>query len=138
MPVRVVARLVVAGACAAGVVASLITYRSEDRLQESFRSVVEGRPAAETVELLETSRALNPDSRRETGGAGFLLRNGDPARAEEWLRRVVRSEPENAGVWLTLARFQVARGQRAAARASYERARELDPHLPRIALPPPL
>ena len=135
---RALARVGVAGACAAGIVASLITYRSEARLQESFRSAVAGRPPAEIVDLLDSSRPLNPDSARETGGAAFLLRHGQPQRAEQWLRRALRSEPENARVWLTLARLQVARGQDAAAHRSYERARQLDSQLPSVDLPPPL
>lgn len=127
----------VAGLCAVGVAASLISYRGEKRLEESFLSVVQGKPTAETVELLDSSDTLNPDTRRDTGKATFFAGMGRVDEAEAIMRDAARREPENMSVWLSWARIRLSLGRRDAAREAYSRAKELDPQLPRDALPPP-
>jgi hypothetical protein len=136
VPLRTVLRCLAAGVCVAGVVASLITYRSETRLEDGFLSLVVHEPRADALELLDGSAALNPDARRSLGRAILLERAGRGTEAVEELSEAARREPENASVWLTWSRIEIGQGDRDAASRLYARARELDSQLPRQPLPP--
>lgn len=130
-----IVRAGIAAVCVAGVVVSFIGYRSEQRVEESFLSVVEGKSTAETFEILESSGRLNPDTRRYTGKASFLVDLGRPEEAQATMREAARREPENASVWLNWARIHLRVGRRDDARKAYARAKELDSQLPRAPLP---
>ena len=134
MPIRPLVRAGVAALCAAGVLAGVVTYRNERRLEDAFRP---GHSAARTIDLFEGSRALNPDAARETGEAGTLVKAGRIARAEQLLEQASAREPDNVRVWVVRARLDRTRGQGADARRHWDRARSLDPQLPR-RLPSPL
>ena len=96
------------------------------------------RPFAVTLrKLRESDSVLNPNVLRDTGIAISLLHLGRAAESERAMVHAVRREPGNVNAWATLAQVQVARHRLAAARRSYARARELDPHLP-PGLPPPV
>ena len=135
MRIQLPVRAGVAAVCVAGAVASFIGYRSEQRVEESFLSVVEGKSTAETFDILESSGTLNPDTRRYTGKASFLVDLGRRAEAEETMREAARREPENASVWLNWARIRLRLRRPEAAREAYARAKELDSQLPRTPLP---
>ena len=125
--------------CAAGVVGSLIVYRSDERIRNGFNEMTIGGSSDSTLRKLEDADSwLNPDSRRELGIAGVLVRRGRGAEAEAVLREALRREPENALLWVGLARVLVTTGRRAAAERSYDRARSLNTQIPRQGLPAPL
>jgi Flp pilus assembly protein TadD len=90
------------------------------------------------AKLEDAKSSLNPDSRRELGLAGVLVRRGRGPEAEAVLRRAIAREPENVYLWVGLARVQVTTGRPAAAERSYDRARELNAQIPRRGLPAPL
>lgn len=134
----VVGRVALVGACAAGVAASVITYRSETRIESGFRQVGEGRSDPATARLLEGAKTpLNPNRAREFGLAAILLRRGRGAEAEALMVDLTRKEPDNAFAWFGLTRVRVARGRTAAARESWRRAAELDSQIDVERLPPP-
>ena len=125
--------------CAAGVIGSLIVHRSDERIRQGFNEMVIGGSADSTLRKLEDADSrLNPDSRRDLGIAGVLVRRGRGAEAEAVLREALRREPENALLWVGLARVQVTAGKPAAAERSYDRARSLNTQIPRQGLPAPL
>ena len=116
----------------AAVVACVITYASTvriDRIGTDFLKRPEDFPRA-LRDLQATRSALNPSTPRDTGVALLLVHTGRPAAAERSMTRAVAAEPQNALAWVTLTQIRVARGRLAAARASWARARRLDPHLP--------
>ena len=80
--------------------------------------------------LLRGAHALNPDTRIDAWEAQLLYET-QPARSNATLRRVTREEPENALLWVLRSQVELRTGRPKAARASYERARELDSQLPR-------
>jgi predicted Zn-dependent protease len=125
--------------CAAGVVASLVAYRSERRLDEvkhlALTTISRGQTPAErerartkALSLLPSARLLNPDSEVDVQKALFLER--DPSRSTALLRKLTRTEPENIFLWFLLTRKEQREGHLPAARRAYARARSLDPRLP--------
>jgi predicted Zn-dependent protease len=123
--------------CAAGVVAGVVTFRSERKVEDAFSAAIQGRPLPQIERLFEDSRALNPGAARELAMARLNYDHGRPGRADELLRQAAGLEPENIRVWHFGTRLSLARGRRAEAELRWARARRLDPHLP-AALPPPL
>lgn len=123
--------------CAAGVVAGVVTFRNERRVEDAFSAAIDGRPLTEVERDLEGSRPLNPGAARELTMARLHHERGDSARAEELLREATDIEPENIRIWYFGTRLALARGDRAEAERRWARARELDPTLP-APLPPPL
>jgi Flp pilus assembly protein TadD len=138
VPLRLVVRVVLLAACAAGCVVCVLTYRSQDQLRRAFDpAAVAKRPFGVTLRALRDSdSAFNPSAFRETGIAISLLRLGRGAESERVLSGALRREPHNVNLWTTLAQIQVARHRLAAARSTYARARALDPHLPDRPPPP--
>lgn len=128
-------RLSVVLLCAAGALASLVAYRSERRLEEALTAGYLGEAGhlsdaqTKVARLLDEARPLNPDSEIDVSRALFL-RKLRP-QAEAILRTAIRREPDNVRLWLALTQVRVRDGRHGAARRSYERARELDPQLPR-------
>jgi Flp pilus assembly protein TadD len=121
------------------VVASIIVHRSDERTRQGFEQVLAGSASDSTLRLLESAESrLNPDAVREIGIAGVLARQGRMAEAVALLRRLAAREPENAFVWVSLARVQVTAGRLAEARRSYDRARALNSRIPERGLPPPV
>lgn len=122
---------------AAGVVAGVVTFRSEEKVEDAFSAAIEQRPVEEVDRLFEDSRPLNPGAARELAMARTNYERGRPGRAEELLDEAAELEPKNLRVWHLRARLARARGDEAGARRHWARARALDPQLP-AALPPPL
>ena len=103
---------------------------------DEFRTFEAHPNVAHSLSQLRASDwALNPSVYRDEAIADGLLHTGRPAKAERYMVASVRRQPGNVLAWYALARIQVARGRLAAARASYARARSLNPHLP-PGLPP--
>lgn len=126
-------------ACAGGVFAAITVQRSDERIRSGFQQVLAGSSDESTLRLLESAESpLNPDAVREIGIAGVLARQGRTAEAEAMLRELAEEEPENAFVWVSLARVQVTAGRREEARRSYDRARALNSRIPATGLPPPV
>ena len=122
---------------AAGVAAGVVTYRSEEKVEDAFGAAIEQRPLDEVERLFEDSRPLNPGAARELAMARTNFERGRPGRAEALLADAAELEPKNLRVWHLRARLARARGREAEARSHWARARALDPQLP-AALPPPL
>lgn len=122
---------------AAGVAAGVLTYRSERKVEDAFSAGIERRPLDEVERLFDDSRPLNPGAARELALARTNYGRGRPERAEELFADAAELEPKNIRVWYLRTRLARARGDDAAARRHWARARELDPLLP-AALPPPL
>jgi len=80
--------------------------------------------------FLRGAHALNPDTRLDAWEAQ-LLYDTEPARSNTTLQRLTREEPENALLWILRFQVELRTGRQEAARASYERALELDSQLPR-------
>jgi predicted Zn-dependent protease len=137
VPSRVLIRAALVAVCAAGVVAGVVTFRSEGKVEDAFSATLGRRPAAEIERHFEDSRPLNPGAARELSLAQLEFAKGDPARAEELLAEARDLEPKNIRVWYIGTRLALARGDRPEASRRWARARELDPQLP-AALPPPL
>jgi predicted Zn-dependent protease len=118
---------------------SSIVYRSEGRIADAVRTVVPGGgDEALLAELDDAKTPLNPDSLRDNAEAITLARLGRAAEGERLMLDVVRREPENQLVWVTLARVQVTAGNLDGARRSYRRAVALNSQTPEADLPPPL
>ena len=115
----------------------VVTFRSEEKVEDAFGAAIENRPIEEVERLFEDSRPLNPGAARELALARANHRAGRPERAEELLADAAELEPKNIRVWYLRARLALTRGDRPAARRHWARARALDPLLP-AALPPPL
>jgi Tfp pilus assembly protein PilF len=111
--------------CAAGIVASLVTYRSQKRMDEGFSRVVVGNADERAADLLESSRALNPDVRVDIGLARIAFEQGRDWRPH--IEPAIGREPENAGLRAAHAEYLAIEGEAAAARRAYARASELDP-----------
>lgn len=122
---------------AAGVAAGVVTYRSEEKVEDAFSAAIEQRPLSEVERLFDDSRPLNPGAARELAMARTNFERGRPDRAEELLAEAADLEPKNLRVWHLRARLARARGREDDARRHWARARTLDPQLP-AALPPPL
>lgn len=118
-------------------VAGVVTFRSERRVEDGFAAAIDGRPVSEVEMVFDDSRPLNPGAARELTLARLHYERGDPGRAEEWLEKARELEPENIRVWYLGTRLALARQDRPEAERRWARARELDPTLP-AALPPPL
>jgi len=58
----------------------------------------------------------------------FLLRHGQPAAAERWLRLGVRTWPNNVDVHLALGTLYWTQGQAGEAKAAFDRALQIDPN----------
>jgi Flp pilus assembly protein TadD len=106
-------------------------------VEDAFQAAVDRRPVDEVEDLFEESRPLNPGAARELtmGRANYAA--GRRERAEELMARAAELEPESVRVWYFRTRLELALGRHAEARRHWDRARELDPQLPR-PLPPPL
>ena len=132
MPIRSLTRVALAAALLAAVVACVISYVSivrTDRVQDRFIANPDPGPALRKLQA--AGSWLAPSTTREKSLALLLFATGRHAAAERSIARVVREQPGNAIAIVALTRVQVARGRRAAARATWARAHELDPHLPR-------
>ena len=134
LPVRAaLAALAVAGAVLCG-----LTYVSQVRYRRAFTTL--GKTADWDRALGEaraSESALNPSAARDGAIAFALIGAGRPAEAERVAAAAARREPKNAAAWEQLTRIQVTRGRLAGARASWARARRLNPHAS-AALPAPL
>jgi Tfp pilus assembly protein PilF len=122
---------------AAGVAAGVVTFRSEEKVEDAFSAAIEQRPLDEVERLFEDSRPLNPGAARELALARTNYNRGRPERAERLLAEAADLEPKNLRVWHLRARLARALGRNDEARRHWDRARALDPQLP-AALPPPL
>ena len=123
--------------CVAGLVASLLTYSSQDELKASFRNFSVRHDFARAArEIRASDSPLFPSVYRDVGISVSLLLTGHPVRAERIMASSAERSPGDVRTWITLARIQVTRGRLAAAHVSYERARDLNPIL-RPGLPPP-
>ena len=136
MPRRVLVRAALAVVCLAGAVAAVVTYVSQVNVERTFE-LPRGHFARALQLAHDADTALNPSVIRETAEAVSLLHTGRPGAAERVSRDAVREWPHDVARWFVLTRIQLGRGHPAAARRSYRRARQLDPHLP-AALPAPL
>lgn len=123
--------------CAAGVVAGVVTFRSEQKVEDAFSAAVERHPVSEIERDFEDSRPLNPGAARELALVRVQFEQGDAERAEQRLAEAADLEPDNIRVWHLGTRLALARGDRRLAERRWARARELDPQLP-APLPPPL
>lgn len=94
-----------------------------------------GRPAANTIQVANGSQTLHPDTRADIAKAVYALVHRDTGHALEYARDGTRREPENAVLWVSLARIQEDVGERQQARTSYARAKALDSQLPRTPYP---
>jgi hypothetical protein len=123
--VSVLVRAALALLCAAGLVVSVISYRSQRSVDQGFSRILERRLDDRTRELLEEGRTLNPDMRAEQGLADVAQRQG-----REWepiMRRALDREPENVALFAVYSLFLTAEGRTEDARRVYDRASELDP-----------
>jgi Flp pilus assembly protein TadD len=136
---RSLVRAGLALACFAGILVSATVYRSEGRIESTLRAMVAG-DANEAMlgELEDSETRLNPDSLREQTEAIVLARMGRAEEAERLMLDVVKREPENQLVWVTLARVQATAGNDDAARRSHDRGEALNSRTPDLDVPPPL
>jgi predicted Zn-dependent protease len=132
----VLLRAALAAACVAGAVAAALTYASQIEVDRTF-SLRRGDFAGALRQVRASESALNPSLVRDIAESLSLLHTGHPARAEHFIANAVRARPFDVSRWFVLTRVQLGRGRVAAARASWARARRLDPALPR-QLPSPL
>ena len=123
--------------CAAGVVAGVVTFRSEEKVEDAFSAAIQNKPLPEIERRFDDSRPLNPGAARELALARLSYLRDEPEKAERLLAEAADLEPENIRVWHLGTRIALGRGDRTAAERRWSRARELDPQLP-AALPPPL
>jgi Flp pilus assembly protein TadD len=139
---RLLVRVVLLAVFAAGVVASAVTYVSVVRTENAgvrffnAGNFSRGNFERGLREFRASDSALNPSNYRTQNLAVMLLHLGQPVSAERVAARAARAEPQNAVLWVALARVQVARGKLVEARATWAHARRLDPHLP-VSLPAP-
>jgi tetratricopeptide (TPR) repeat protein len=137
VPTRPLVRAALAALSAAGVAAGVVTYRSEEKVEDAFAAAIEQRPVDEVERLFEDSRPLNPGAARELAMARTNFERGRPARAEELLAEAADIEPKNVRVWYLRTRLARWRERDDEARLHWARARALDPTLP-AELPPAL
>lgn len=122
--------MLVVAVCAAGVTASVLTYRSQGELKDAFGSFLVTQDFHEALRRVRASDSvLFPSVYRDTGIAVSLLKTGHPAAGERVMAESARRSPGDVRTWVTLARIQITRGRLAAARRSTARARELNPAL---------
>jgi predicted Zn-dependent protease len=136
MATQLPVRAALAAVCVAGVIACAVTYVADVRLHDALAEFGRTRNFNRALRELRASQsALNPQVGRDVGIAYAQLATGHPAQAERAIAAATRREPGNTRAWIELTRIQLARGRLTAARASWARARQLDPHVQR-ALPP--
>jgi curved DNA-binding protein CbpA len=88
----------------------------------------------EALRLLEEALHYRPsDARLQHRAAELALEAGEVERAREWAERACELAPEQAAHHSTLGRALRRAGERALARAAFERAQRLDPADPRAA-----
>ena len=132
MPIQLFLRAALALACAGAVFVSLIARDSKIATEEAFAYVLRTKDARGAYDRFERAKRLNPDF-----GLAIVQATMRPDQAERLLTAALRREPENAELWVALARWQVHEGDRGAARQSYAHARRLAPSfLPPNDLPP--
>jgi predicted Zn-dependent protease len=132
VPIQQFLRVAIALACAGAVVVSLIARDSRIATEEGFQYYLRTKDARGAFDRFEQAKRLNPDF-----GLDIVQSTMRPDQADRLLRGALRREPENAELWVALARYQAKRGDREAARQSYARARKLAPSfLPPNDLPP--
>jgi predicted Zn-dependent protease len=125
-------RVAIALVCAGAVVVSLIARDSHIATEEAFGYFVRTKDTRGAFDRFERAKRLNPDF-----GLEIVQSTMRPDQAQRLLTGALRREPENAELWVALARYQAGRGDREAARQSYARARRLAPSfLPPNDLPP--
>jgi cytochrome c-type biogenesis protein CcmH/NrfG len=123
--------VVLAAGLLAVVVACAITYVSVVRTDRVERRFLTNQERGAALRGLRASESwLSPSTNRDQARAALLANTGHVAAAERSIARVVREQPRNVVAWLVLTQVQVTRGHFVMARASWARARELDPHLP--------
>jgi tetratricopeptide (TPR) repeat protein len=93
------------------------------RAKLEARLLVEQHAEAEAIAVLEGAFAqTSGDAEYGAFLAGLLQRTGEHERATTLFRAALAEEPSRAAWWLGLAVSEDARGERSAARASFERA----------------
>jgi hypothetical protein len=121
----------------AGVVASILTYRSQDDLKSAYgRFVLKQDFARALRDVRDSDSPLFPSVYRDVGVSVSLLQIGHPVQAERVAAESAERSPGDVRTWVTLARIQATRGRLAAARRSWDRARQLNPIL-RPGIPDP-
>jgi tetratricopeptide (TPR) repeat protein len=111
--------------CAAGIVVSIVSHRSQRNIDEGFERVVAGVLDDRTRELLEDARPLNPDTRIDQGLASVdneQERDGLPR-----LRDALEREPDNVGLVFAYGVLLAGEGYAEESARAYDRASELDP-----------
>lgn len=121
-------RAALAAACLAGAIASVDIYVSQARLTAAFAHADRTCPST-LPDLRAAGSPLNPSTLREMSIAICLTLTGHAGDAERLMARVAREQPGNAQPWAALARIQLNRRRPAAARASWARVRQLNPHV---------
>jgi predicted Zn-dependent protease len=111
---------------------SLIARHSRIVTEEGYAYYFRTKDAIGAYDRFERAKRLNPDF-----GLDVVQSAMSPEHADRLLRGRLRREPENAELWVALARYQAGHGDREAARQSYAHARRLAPSfLPPNDLPP--
>lgn len=132
MPIQPFFRGAIALACAGAAVVSVIARDSRTATEDTFRYFASTHDLRGTYDQFERDKRLNPDF-----GLDVVQSTLRPDQADRLLRGALRREPENAELWVALAKAQAKRGDGAEARQSYARARRLAPSfLPPNDLPP--
>jgi predicted Zn-dependent protease len=108
--------------CAAGVTVSVISRDSRLQAEGVFRYYFATKDTRGAKARIADARTLNPTYQLDLAEAEL-----DPAHAVPVLKRAVDKEPENAELWVALSRHQAQSGDRAGAKRSFARARELAP-----------
>jgi hypothetical protein len=129
----VLLRVALASLCVAGATVSALTYASQVEVERTF-SQRHGDFAGALRHVRASESPLNPSILRDTAESASLLHTGHPVAAERVMLNAARRRPFDVFQWFVLTRVQLGRGRDAAARASWARARRLDPHLP-VGLP---
>jgi predicted Zn-dependent protease len=131
---KLAVRLLVALACAGGVVVSVISRDSRVESEAAFFRFFDKGNRQDAIRHFRHAKRLNPAYALDIGLARL-----QPDRGVAILSDAVRREPENAELWLRLAQQQAHAGDLAAAKRSYARARGLAPaFLPPNGPPPGL
>lgn len=122
MPIHAFFRFAAAVLCAGAVVVSLIARDSRTATEDGFGYYLRTKDARGAYDRFERARRLNPDFGLDIVQSAMRHDQGD-----RLLRGALRREPQNAELWVAMARWQVREGDREAARQSYARARRLAP-----------
>jgi Flp pilus assembly protein TadD len=130
VPLRPLIRAGTVALCALGVLAGVVTYRSEKAAEDAKAEYLSGGSRELVVDRYEDSRPLNPDAEREIGQATALFELGRRGEAVEVMREAARREPDNARVWVAMSNLMRGIGRPLESRRSWARARELNPRLP--------